>query len=43
MAEVRPGRLRQWWLDRPVRAKGMIAVTFPMIALMAVTAASLML
>jgi signal transduction histidine kinase/ActR/RegA family two-component response regulator len=43
MAEVRPGRLRQWWLDRPVRAKGMIAVTFPLIALMAVTAASLML
>jgi AmiR/NasT family two-component response regulator len=23
----RPGRLRQWWLDRPVRANGMIAAT----------------
>ena len=37
------GRLRQWWLDRPVRAKGMIAVAFPLIALIAVTTASLML
>src|ERR1700751_337864 len=43
MAEVRPGPVRQWWLDRPVRAKGMIAVAFPLIALVAVTVASLML
>ncbi len=38
-----PGRLPQWWLDRPVRAKGMIAVAFPLIALIAVTVASLVL
>jgi len=43
MAEVHPGRIGQWWLDRPVRAKGMIAVAFPLIALVAVTVASLML
>src|SRR5690348_13055439 len=24
MAEVRPGRLRQWWLDRPVRAPAVV-------------------
>lgn len=40
---VRTGRLPQWWLDRSVRAKGMIAVAFPLIALIAVTVASLVL
>jgi signal transduction histidine kinase/ActR/RegA family two-component response regulator len=43
MAAARPGRIRQWWLDQPVRTKGMIAVAFPLIALVAVTVASLML
>jgi len=42
-AAGRPGRLPQWWLDLSVRAKGMIAVAFPLIALIAVTAASLVL
>jgi signal transduction histidine kinase/ActR/RegA family two-component response regulator len=42
-AAARPGRLPQWWLDRSVRAKGMIAVAFPLIALIAVTVASLLL
>jgi signal transduction histidine kinase/ActR/RegA family two-component response regulator len=42
-AAARPGRLPQWWLDRSVRAKGMIVVAFPLIALVAVTAASLVL
>ena len=40
-AAARPGRLPQWWLDRSVRAKGTIAVAFPLIALIAVTVASL--
>jgi signal transduction histidine kinase/ActR/RegA family two-component response regulator len=40
---TRSGRLPQWWLDRSVRAKGMIAVAFPLIALIAVTVASLVL
>ena len=38
-----PGRLRRWWLDRSVRAKGMIVVAVPLIALVAVTSASLAL
>src|SRR5882724_11202083 len=38
-----PGRLQQWWLDRSVRAKGMIAVAIPLIALIAITSASLAL
>jgi signal transduction histidine kinase/CheY-like chemotaxis protein len=42
-AAVRPGWMRRWWLDRPVRAKGMVAVAVPMIALIAVTSASLAL
>jgi len=38
---VRPGWLGQWWLDQSVRAKGMVVVAVPLIALAAVTAASL--
>ena len=38
-AAARPGQLRRWWwLDRPVRVKGMIVVAAPLIA---VTSASL--
>ena len=42
-AAVRPGRMQRWWLDRSVRAKGMIVVAVPLIALIAVTSASLAL
>jgi signal transduction histidine kinase/CheY-like chemotaxis protein len=42
-AAVRPGWMQRWWLDRPVRAKGMIVVAIPLIALVAVTSASLVL
>jgi len=38
-----PGWLRRWWLDRPVRVKGMIVVAIPLTALVAVTSASLAL
>jgi signal transduction histidine kinase/DNA-binding NarL/FixJ family response regulator len=34
--------LRQWWLNRTVRAKGMIVVAVPLVALIAVSLASLM-
>jgi signal transduction histidine kinase/CheY-like chemotaxis protein len=34
--------MQRWWLDRPVRAKGMVVVAVPMIALIAVTSASLL-
>lgn len=30
-----PGRLRQWWLDQSVRAKGTIVIAAPLIALTA--------
>lgn len=40
---ARPGRLPQWWLDRPVRAKGLIVLALPLMALIAVTVASLIL
>ena len=40
---VRPGRLQRWWLDRSVRAKGMMVVAVPLIALIGVTSASLVL
>ena len=36
------GLLRQWWLNRTVRAKGMIVVAVPLAALIAVSVASLM-
>jgi hypothetical protein len=41
-AAGRPGRFRQWWLDRSVRAKGLIVVAVPLIALIG-TSASLAL
>jgi signal transduction histidine kinase/CheY-like chemotaxis protein len=37
----RPGRLRQWWLDRSVRAKGLTVIAVPLIALICTTSASL--
>ena len=40
-AAVRPGRPRRWWLDRPVRVKGMVVVAAPLIVLIAATSASL--
>src|ERR1700722_6035349 len=42
-AAARPGRMREWWLNRPVRSKGMVVVAAPLIALIAVSAASLTL
>jgi signal transduction histidine kinase/CheY-like chemotaxis protein len=42
-AAVRPGRLQRWWLDRSVRAKGLVVVAVPLIAFIAVTSASLVL
>jgi signal transduction histidine kinase/ActR/RegA family two-component response regulator len=38
-----PGWLGRWWLDRSVRAKGMVVVAVPLIALVGVTSASLAL
>jgi signal transduction histidine kinase/CheY-like chemotaxis protein len=35
--------MQRWWLNRPVRAKGMVVVAVPLIALVAVTSASLVL
>ena len=35
--------MAQWWLNRTVRAKGMIGVAVPLLTLIAVTVASLML
>jgi signal transduction histidine kinase/CheY-like chemotaxis protein len=40
---VRLSRLRQWWLDRSVLVKGMIVVSIPLAALLAITSASLVL
>lgn len=44
---LRPGKaasgVRQWWLDRTVRTKGLIVVAVPLLTLIAVTVASLML
>src|SRR5260370_41070894 len=39
----RLGRLGRWWLDQSVRAKGMIVVAVPLIALVGVASASLTL
>src|ERR1700677_3470771 len=36
-------RLQRWWLDQSVRAKGTIVVAVPLIALIAITSASLVL
>src|SRR5215831_12654642 len=30
---ARPGRIAQWWLDRPLRAKGLAVLTAPMLVL----------
>ncbi|MGN6680561.1 MAG: ATP-binding protein [Streptosporangiaceae bacterium] len=35
------GGLSRWWLNRPVRAKGMIAIVVPLVALLVTAAASL--
>jgi signal transduction histidine kinase/AmiR/NasT family two-component response regulator len=35
--------LRQWWLNRPLRAKGLIVVAVPLVALIGTTSASLAL
>jgi signal transduction histidine kinase/ActR/RegA family two-component response regulator len=35
--------MHRWWLDRPMRAKGMVVVAVPLVALIAVTSASLAL
>jgi signal transduction histidine kinase/CheY-like chemotaxis protein len=35
--------LRLWWLDRPVRTKGLIVVAVPLIALLGITSANLAL
>ncbi len=40
---VRYGRLRRWWLDQPVRIKGMMVLAVPLIALVGVTSSSLAL
>jgi len=37
-----PG-LRRWWLDRSLRAKGLIVVAVPLIALLSITSANLVL
>jgi signal transduction histidine kinase/CheY-like chemotaxis protein len=42
-AAHQPRGLRQWWLDRPLRAKGLIVVAVPLIALMGATSANLVL
>jgi CHASE3 domain sensor protein len=42
-AEVHPGSMHRWWLDRPMRAKGMVVIAVPLIALIAVSSASLAL
>ncbi len=39
----RPRGLRQWWLDRSLRTKGLIVVAVPLIALFATTSANLVL
>src|ERR1700684_1197657 len=35
--------IRQWWLDRSVRTKGLVVVAVPMIALLGLTSANLLL
>src|ERR1700684_426238 len=35
--------LRRWWLDRSLRAKGLIVVAVPLIALLGITSANLWL
>jgi signal transduction histidine kinase/ActR/RegA family two-component response regulator len=40
---VRSGPVQRWWLDRSVRVKGMVVVAGPLIALIAVSSASLVM
>ena len=40
---ARSGRLRRWWLDRSVRAKGMIVIAVPLIALVGLAISTLVL
>ena len=42
-AADQPRGLRQWWLDRSLRVKGLIVVAVPLIALMGITTANLLL
>ncbi|MGH3223932.1 MAG: histidine kinase dimerization/phospho-acceptor domain-containing protein, partial [Streptosporangiaceae bacterium] len=42
-AGARSGRLRRWWLDRSVRAKGMIVIAVPLIALVGLAISTLVL
>jgi signal transduction histidine kinase/CheY-like chemotaxis protein len=42
-AAAHPGRLHQWWLNRSVRAKGIIVVAVPLISLIGITSTSLVL
>jgi CHASE3 domain sensor protein len=42
-ATVRPARLRQWWVDRSVRTKGLIVVAVPLIALTSIGTTGLVL
>ena len=39
----RRGRLVRWWLNRPVRVKGLIAIAVPLLALLVTASASLSL
>ena len=39
----RPGRVKQWWLDRSVRAKAMTVLAVPLIALIGTSSTSLAL
>jgi signal transduction histidine kinase/ActR/RegA family two-component response regulator len=40
---MKRGGLRRWWLDRSVRAKGMVVVTVPLVALILIVLASIVL
>jgi hypothetical protein len=40
---AQPRGLRKWWFDRPLRAKGLVVVALPLVALMAITSANLLL
>jgi PAS domain-containing protein len=42
-AEGHAGRLQQWWLDRSVRAKGLIVIAVPLIAFVGAMSANLVL
>ena len=37
------GGLKQWWLDRPIRVKGIVVVAVPLVALILITLASIVL